>query len=139
MNNAPKITEAGWGLRIELAKGLAVNDDNYIQHVDQIVEHCRRTGAGKVLILAQGARRNLSLFRMIEGIERFRQLPFIPHLAVVSPEIKKQSDSAFMTTAAMNRGVRFTYHDTEEEALSQLLAPRLPLELPVTSRDALAP
>lgn len=139
MKNALKITEAGWGLRIELAEGLAVNDDNYIPHVDHIVEHCRRTGAGKVLILARGARRNISLFRMIEGIERFRQLPFVPHLAVVSPEIKKQSDSAFMTTAAMNRGVRFTYHDTEEEALTQLLAPRVPLDPPATSRDARAP
>ena len=126
MKKAPKITETDWGLRVELAEGQPVNDDNYLQHVDHIIAHCRRTSAGKVLILAHGTRRRLSLFRMIEGIELLRQLPFVLHLAVVSPEIKQQTDSAFMTTAAMNRGVRFTYHDTEEEALAQLLTPRQP-------------
>lgn len=121
MNYAPKCTRTDWGLRLEYQDSVSLTDSNLIRNLDIILKACRESQPGIVMIHASGARRDISLYKMLEVIEHIRGLGHATRFAIVSPELKRHPDSAFMTTAATNRGLRYGYYDTEEEALSALL------------------
>jgi len=117
------ITETEWIMYVVIDKGVILDDSNFLQKIEFVINKCKEKNKTRLLVDTSAAIRKVSVMKLFDGTKLLQKLGVVGFkIAIISPQLAEHEDSKFVENVAnFSIHIPLQYFKNKDKALEWLL------------------